>query len=367
MQQLITSMTPSHIMKKVPQNIPVKTIQSPGDYGQLLMELKARVKSARLQAALAANRELVGLYLDIGRIISARQKAEAWGSGIIKKLADDLKKAFPDMKGFSARNLSYMKQAASMVQDDEILQQAVAKLPWGHITVLVDRLKNNDERRWYALKAYELGWSRNIMVMQMDLGLYGRQALSDKVSNFVEKLPPPQSDLAAGILKDPYIFDFLSLGEEAHEREIERELVRHVTEFLLELGSGFAFVGRQVRLTVSDHDYFLDLLFYHLELRCFVVIELKAGEFKPEYAGKLNFYLSAVDDSFRKETDQPTIGLILCKGKDKLMAEYALRGLSQPLAVADYSLTRAIPDDLKGALPTIEELEEELTGAPHEA
>lgn len=353
-------------MKKVQKYSSDPQMQSSGDYGQLLAELKTRVKSARLQAALAANRELVGLYLDIGRIIAARQKAESWGAGIIKKLAEDLKKYFPDMKGFSARNLFYMKQAASMAQDDEILQQAVAKLPWGHITVLVDRLKNNTERRWYALKAYELGWSRNIMVMQMERGLYERQALSGKVSNFMEKLPPPQSDLAIGILKDPYIFDFLSVGEEAHEREIERELVKHVTEFLLELGSGFAFVGKQVRLTVSDHDYFLDLLFYHLQLRCFVVIELKAGEFKPEYAGKLNFYLSAVDDFFRKETDHPTIGLILCKGKDKLMAEYALRGLSQPLAVADYALTRAIPDNLKGSLPTIEELEEELTGTPHE-
>lgn len=341
--------------------------QLPDDYGRLLTELKVRVTSARLKAALAANRELVVLYLDIGRIIMGRQKVDGWGAGVITKLAGDLKAAFPDMKGFSPRNLAYMKQAAFMVQDDEILQQAVAKLPWGHITVLIDRVKNNDERHWYALKASEQGWSRNIMAMQMERGLYGRQVLAGKTTNFMEKLPPPQSDLAVGILKDPYIFDFLSVGDEAHEREIERELVSHVTEFLLELGSGFAYVGKQVRLTVSDHDYFLDLLFYHLELRCFVVIELKAGEFKPEYAGKLNFYLSAVDDLFRKEADNPTIGLILCKSKDRLMAEYALRGMSQPLAVADYNLTRAVPEGLKGALPTIEELEEELTGTPHEA
>ncbi len=345
------------------RNLLASNIQLPNGYSQLLAELKARVSSARLRAALAANKELVELYLDIGHIILERQKSEGWGSGVINKLAEDLKTAFPDMKGFSPRNLLYMKQSALMIQDEAISQQAAAKLPWGHIMVLVDKVKGQDAWQWYAVKAYELGWSRNVMAMQIETNLYERQAISHKVNNFKEKLPSPQSDLAVGILNDPYIFDFLSIGDKAHEREIEAALVDHVSEFLLELGTGFAYVGKQVRLTVSDRDYFLDLLFYHLDLRCFVVIELKAGEFRPEYTGKLNFYLSAVDDIWRKEGDNPTIGLILCKGKDQLTAEYALRGVTQPLAVADYILTRAIPDNLKGALPTIEELEEELMGA----
>jgi predicted nuclease of restriction endonuclease-like (RecB) superfamily len=241
-----------------------------------------------------------------------------------------------------------------------IWQQVAAKLPWGHLMVLIDRLNAENERAWYGLQAIEHGWSRAILQMQIETRLHERQALSTKVHNFPDHLPAPQSDLAEEILKDPYIFDFLSLGKEAHERDIERELVRHITEFLLELGSGFAYVGKQVPLTVGENEFYLDLLFYHLKLRCYVVIELKAGPFKPEYAGKLNFYLSAVDDLLRAEYDNHTIGLILCKQKDHFLAEYSLRNINAPMAIADYNLTRAIPPDLKGSLPTIEEIEAEL-------
>jgi len=233
-------------------------------------------------------------------------------------------------------------------------------LPWGHTLVLIDRLKSDNERLWYGLKAIENGWSRAMLQMQIESRLHARQAEIPKTSNFKERLPDLQSDMALEVLKDPYVFDFLSVGEDAHEREIERELVRHITEFLLELGSGFSYVGKQVHLEVAGEDFYLDLLFYHLKLRCYVVIELKAGAFKPEYAGKLNFYCSVVDDLLRHESDNSTIGLILCKKKNGLLAEYALRDMVKPLAVSDYELTRAIPDNLKASLPSVEEIEREL-------
>lgn len=334
---------------------------TPKGYDTLLENLKARVHKARMSAALAANSELVSLYLDIGQIILDRQSAEGWGAKVVEKLAKDLRVAFPDMKGFSPRNFAYMRKLAQLCSETPILQQVAAKLPWGHTLVLIDRLKANNERLWYGLQTIEHGWSRSVLQIQIETQLHARQVDALKVSNFKDRLPELQSDMAQEVLKDPYIFDFLSVGDEAHEREVERELVKHITEFLLELGSGFSYVGKQVHLEVAGEDFYIDLLFYHLKLRCYVVIELKAGAFKPEYAGKLNFYCSAVDDLLRHENDNPTIGLILCKKKNGLLAEYALRDMAKPLAVSDYALTRAVPENLKTSLPTVEEIEQELT------
>ncbi len=348
-------------------NIAKPDLPVPDGYGELLDVLKAKVHAARMRATLAANAELVNLYLEIGQEIGERQERDGWGNGVIERLARDLRAAFPDAKGFSPRNLWYMRRAAMIFTAQPILQQVAAELPWGHLMVLIDKLSADNERLWYGLKAIENGWSRAVLLLQIKTRLHERQAGTPKISNFAERLPEPQSDMALSILKDPYIFDFLSVGDDAHEREIERTLVRHITEFLLELGTGFAYVGKQVPLKVGDGEYYLDLLFYHLKLRCYVVIELKAGEFKPEYAGKLNFYLSAVDDLLRGEHDSHTIGLILCKGKDRVLAEYALRGMNQPMAIADYNLTRAIPEDLKGALPTIAEIEAELGDSTEDA
>ena len=332
----------------------------PQGYDELLKDLKARVHKARMSAALAANAELVALYLDIGKAILERRDAEGWGTKIIERLGNDLRVAFPDIKGFSPRNFRYMRQLAQVCAEAPILQQVVAKLPWGHTITLIEKLKTDNERLWYGLQAIAHGWSRAVLQMQIETRLHERQVLLPKVNNFKDRLPEAQSDMALEVLKDPYIFDFLSVGDEAHERDVERELVKHITEFLLELGSGFSYVGKQVHLEVAGEDFYLDLLFYHLKLRCYVVIELKVGAFKPEYAGKLNFYCSAVDDLLRHESDNPTIGLLLCKEKNDLLAEYALRDMHKALAVSEYQLTRAIPENLKPNLPTVEEIEQEL-------
>ena len=327
-------------------------------YSSFLQDLKHRIRSARTRAALAANRELVLLYWQIGRDILERQEREGWGAKIIERLAKDLRAEFPDMKGFSPRNLKYMRTFAEAWPDEQFVQQAAAQIPWFHNCVVLDKLKVALEREWYIRKAFEHGWSRDILVMQIESRLFQRQGKA--INNFAATLPPLQSDLASQVLKDPYLFDFLSVGDEAHEREIERELVQHITSFLLELGAGFSYVGRQVHLEVEGEDFYIDLLFYHLKLRCYVVIELKATAFKPEYAGKLNFYLSAVDAIMRHESDNPSIGLILCKDRKGLIAEYALKDISKPVGVSEYQLLSAIPENLKGSLPTIEELEAEL-------
>lgn len=264
------------------------------------------------------------------------------------------------MKGLSARNLKYMRKFAEIYPDFELVQQVVALLPWGHNVFLMDKIKTPEKRLWYARKAINNGWSRNVMVMQIEHKLYERQGKAEKINNFDLTLPKPQSDLAQEMLKDPYKFDFLSLGDEAQEREIEKELVKHITHFLLELGKGFAFVGQQYHLNIAGDDYYLDLLFYHLTLNCFVVIELKAGEFKPEYAGKLNFYLSAVDDLLKREHDAPSIGILLCKTKNRVKAEYALKDIQKPIGISEYKLVESIPEELKTSLPTIEEIEKEL-------
>lgn len=327
-------------------------------YQSLLDDLKQRVHASRYKAALSVNKELILLYHHIGKQILASQSQQGWGAKVIDQLSKDLRSEFPEMKGFSTRNLKYMRKFAEEYPDTEFVQEALAQLTWYHNVTLLDKVKDKQERAFYIKNAAQYGWSRSIMVMQIETNLHKRQGQA--VTNFKEKLPSPQSDLAHYTLKDPYIFDFLSLGQEAHEREVEKGLIAHVEKFLLELGEGFAFVGRQYHIEIGNQDFYIDLLFYHLRLRCFVVIELKDKDFKPEYAGKMNFYLSAVDDLVKHETDQPSIGLILCKSKNNVLAEYALRDIEKPIGLAEYRITESLPENLKTALPSIEELEAEL-------
>ena len=340
---------------------PAGLTSPPDGYADWLTELKSRIHASQQRATLAVNRELVLLYWQIGRDILARQAAQGWGAKVIERLALDLRSAFPDMKGFSPRNLKYMRSFAEAWPDGEIVQQAVAQLPWGHNLVLLDKLTTAEQRRWYAIKAIEFNWSRNILNIQIETRLLERSGTA--VTNFDASLPKTQSDLARESLKDPYRFDFLGLTDEAQEREIEAALVKHVTDFLLELGAGFAFVGRQVLLDVGGDEFFIDLLFYHLKLRCYVVIELKGGKFKPEHLGQLSFYLTAVDEQIKHPQDGPTIGLLLCKSKNKVVAEYALRNNAQPLGVAEYKLLESLPAELQTSLPSIEQIERELAGS----
>jgi len=328
------------------------------DYRRWLAELKQRVERTRLRAVTSVNRELVTLYWQIGREILDRQQRQGWGAGVVDRLARDLKAAFPDMRGFSPRNLKYMRSLAQAWPDAEFVQQPAAQLPWFHLCTLLDKVKDPEQRSWYAGKTLEHGWSRQVLTMQIETAAYTRAGSA--VTNFGETLPPPQSDLARDALKDPYIFDFLGLTEDAQERDIEQALTRHITRFLLDLGAGFAFVGRQYRLDVGGDEFFIDLLFYHLKLRCYVVVELKTTPFRPEYAGQLNFYLSAIDAQVKAEDDQPTIGLLLCKEKNRLVAEYALRGVAKPMGVAEYQLLRQVPESLETTLPSIDQIEAEL-------
>ena len=337
---------------------PVSLTSPPEGYADWLADLKGRIHTAQQRATLAVNRELVLLYWQIGRDILARQAQQGWGAKVIERLAHDLRKAFPEMKGFSRANLMYMRAFAEAWPDAEIVQQAVGQLPWGHNLVLLTRLKDPQQRLAYAQSAISLGWSRNVLNIHIETRLLERSGTA--VTNFDASLPKPQSDLARESLKDPYRFDFLGLTDEAHEREIENALVKHVTAFLLELGAGFAFVGRQVLLNVGGDDFFIDLLFYHLKLRCYVVIELKGGKFKPEHLGQLGFYLTAVDRQVKNEHDNPTIGLLLCKSKNKIVAEYALGDKTQPMGIAEYKLLESLPADLQTSLPSIEQIEREL-------
>ncbi|MBF0296288.1 MAG: DUF1016 family protein [Magnetococcales bacterium] len=331
----------------------------PSDYAPWLAELKRRIHQAQQRATLAVNRELVRLYWQIGRDILLRQHQEGWGAKVIERLAQDLRAAFPEMKGFSRANLMYMRAFAEAWPDPEIVQQAVGQLPWGHNLVLLTRLKTPEQRLAYARRAMEHGWSRNVLSIHIERRLLEREGKA--VSNFALRLPAPHSDLARESLKDPYLFDFLGVGHEADERAIEEAIVHHITRFLLELGAGFAFVGRQVHLEVGGEDFFLDLLFYHLKLRCYVVIELKAGAFKPEHTGQLGFYLSAVDGEMKSAQDNPTIGLLLCKSKNKVVVEYALRDSSQPIGIAEYRLIDSLPAELRTSLPSIEAIEQALS------
>ena len=337
---------------------PVSLTPPPQGYADWLAELKNRIHSAKQRATLAVNRELVLLYWQIGRDILTRQAEQGWGAKVIDRLAHDLRTAFPEMKGFSRANLMYMRAFAEAWPDGQIVQQAVGQLPWGHNLVLLTRLKQPEQRLAYARAAIENGWSRNVLNIHIETGLLERTGKA--VTNFSERLPAPGSDLARESLKDPYLFDFLDVAQEADERAIETALVKHITQFLLELGAGFAFVGRQVHLEVGGDDFFIDLLFYHLKLRCYVVIELKADKFKPEHLGQLGFYLTAMDRQVKSEQDNPTIGLLLCKSKNKVVAEYALGDKTQPMGIAEYKLLESLPEPLQTNLPTIEQIEREL-------
>jgi predicted nuclease of restriction endonuclease-like (RecB) superfamily len=364
-------------------------------YRNLLGDIKSRVRIAQQRAALSANAEMILMYWDVGRMIAARQEKEGWGTGVIPRLAADLKNELPEEKGFSVRNLGRMiafyraypilpqpavKLEAVDFKSVENVPQAAAKsgaqgftglsaaiafgLPWFHHVLLIEKIKDLPIRLWYAQQCIEQGWSRDTLTVQIKNNAYERQG--GAVSNFEHTLAAPHSKLAQQLLKDPYIFDFLTLEEPFHERELETGLLVHIQKFLLELGRGFAFVGRQYKLEVSDREFYVDLLFYHLQLRCFVVVDLKRGDFKPEYAGKMNFYCSVVDDLLRREHDAPTIGLILCQTKNQILAEYSLRGIQKPIGIADYELTRALPSELASSLPTIEDIEAELSDSLQE-
>lgn len=354
----------------------------PSGYSETLADIVARVRVAQVRAITAVNRELLALHWGIGQVIAARQERDGWGKGVVDQLAADLQKALPGQAGFSARNVWRMRAfylawrdevttarppAADVLAlavrepDAAILPPAVAELPWSHNVILLEKLKDTSTRLWYARKTVEGNWSRNTLALQIDSKLHERQG--GAVTNFGRTLAKPLSDLAQGLLKDPYNFDFLTLADDARERELEEGLVAHVRKFLLELGVGFAFVGSQYHLEVGGDDFYIDLLFYHCRLHCYFVIDLKMEEFQPEHAGKMNFYLSAVDDLVRdKAVDQPTLGLILCRKQNKLIAEYALRDISKPIGVAGFEtrLVESLPKELEGKLPTVEALEEEL-------
>jgi len=376
------------------------------NYPALLKEVKDRIRRAQVKASLAASAEMLSLYWDIGCIIDVRQSSEGWGAGIIPRLSKDIRNDLPEIKGFSERNLKRMlafyrqyswleivpQAVAQFPEHDKIpiMPQAVAQLaeggktptvtrpavevpeqwlvegfqrlvpliPWGHAFTLIEKVKNLPERLWYMEQAWAGGWDRDTLEAKIKSNTYARHGKA--ITNFATHLPSPQSSLAQETVKNPYLFDFMTLEEPFHERELETGLVANVEKFLLELGAGFAFVGRQYHMELSEQDFYIDLLFYHLKLRCYVVIELKKGKFRPEYAGKVNFYCSVVDDKLRHEQDNPTIGLILCQTNDRVIAEYALRDVNKPIGVSEYELTRALPDNLKSSLPTVEEIEERL-------
>jgi len=331
------------------------------DYMDFFSNIKDRLKTAQIRAALAANSELIKFYWELGSDLIEKQKAQRWGTGFLEQFSHDMRHSFPEMQGFSVSNLQRMKKFATLYPALSITAQAVPQLPWGHIVRLMQMIKNDAEREWYAQQTIKNGWSRSVLEMQIESELYERQAVTTKkISNYHEHLPPAQSDLAHEMLKDPFNFDFLTIHGKAHERVIEDALVTHIRDFLIELGQGFAFVGSQVPLTFDDQEFFVDLLFYHLQLRAFVVIELKATKFKPEHTGQLGFYMAAVDDLMRKEGDNQTIGILLCKSKNKVVAEYALRNMRAPIGVSEYTLSKSIPKELKSSLPSVEEIEASL-------
>lgn len=343
----------------VPMTEKVLTLtDAPEGYGEWLADVKSRIYAARQRAALAANTEMLRVYWQIGRDILDRQAALGWGAKVIDRLSHDLRRAFPDLGGFSRTNLKYMRVFAEAWPEDAIGQQAVGQLPWGHNLVLLTKLKDPEQRLAYAEAAIEFGWSRNVLDIQIERKAIERQGCA--VTNFTHTLPKPDSDLARESLKDPYRLDFLGLGKEAQEREIESSLVGHITEFLTELGVGFAYVGRQVHVEVGGDDFYLDLLFYHLQLRCYVVIEMKSTKFKPEHLGQLGFYMTVVNNQIKHETDGKTIGLLLCKDKNEVVAEYALQDTERPLGIAEYQLMENLPAPLQTALPTIEQIEREF-------
>lgn len=327
------------------------------EYLSIIENIKREINAAQYRAALHVNADMLLLYYDIGCVINEHK---TWGSKFIDNLAADIRLAFPKSKGYSVRNLKYMAKFAETYAEREFVQQVVAQIPWGHNIVILDKVNNLEERKWYIKKSAQNGWSRNVLVHQIESNLYQRQVLAEKVSNFENRLPSPQSELAVQTMKDPYVFDFIAFNEDMLERDIEQALVRDVTRLLLELGTGFAFLGNQYHLNVGGDDFYIDLLFYNINLRCYVVIELKTGDFKPEYAGKLNFYLSAVDGILKKEQDNPSIGLLLCKSKNNVVAEYSLKDMSKPIGVSEYKITSSLPDNLEKQLPSIEDIQKRI-------
>lgn len=352
-------------------------------YANWLFVLKDKVRNARIKAAISVNSELLLFYWELGTDIVQKQAQSNWGDGFLNQLSKDLMAEFPEMKGFSLRNLKYIKQwylfysevsKISQQAVGQIGQQAVAQLqepntlitriPWGHNIAIISKCKNREEALYYVQSTITCNWSRSVLVHQIESGLYHREGKA--ITNFSTALPKPQSDLALQTIKDPYVFDFMALSANFNERELENKLVEHITHFLLELGAGFAYIGRQVPLQVGERDFFVDLLFYHTRLHCYVVIELKTTDFEPEHAGKLNFYIKAVDEQLRQKGDEPTIGILLCKSKDKLVAEYALSDIHKPIGISEYQLTQSLPENLKSSLPSIEAIEAELSGVRDE-
>ena len=341
----------------------MKLIEKNSEYVEWVKEIKALIQKSQIKASISVNKELLKLYWSIGKSVSEKSNVEKWGTSVVEQLSIDLKKMFPNQLGFSRSNLFYMKKWFEFYKSSnfqiEFVQQLVGQIPWGQNILIISKARNLEEALFYVDRTIENNWSRSVLSHQIDLELFKRKGKA--ITNFKNTLPKPHSELAIETLKDPYKFDFLTLGERVLEKDIEEQLTEHITLFLLELGAGFSFVGRQIPLKIDEQDYHIDLLFYHIKLKCYVVVELKTAEFKAEYAGKMNLYLSAVDDLIRTENENPTIGLLLCKSKSKIIAEYALRGTSQPSGVAEYEITKSIPENLKPKLPTIEDIEKELS------
>lgn len=343
------------------------------EYKNWISELKTKIRSSQIKAAITVNAALIGFYWELGKMISEKQTA--YGTSFLEQVSKDLKAEFPEMNGFSVTNLKYCKSFYNYVAirpqlgdekdtlnrpqlGDDLKWDLIFKLPWGHIKLLIDKIKNTTEAYFYIQETIANSWSRDVLALQIKTDLYKRQGSA--ITNFAYTLPDPFSDLAQQTLKDPYVFDFMTMSKPFQEKDIEKQLVAHITKFLLELGKGFAFVGQQFHIEIAENDYYIDMLFYHIKLKCYVVIELKNTKFIPEYAGKLNFYLSAIDSLIKQEEDKPTIGILLCRDKNNIEAEFALRDINKPMGISEFQFTEILPEELKSSLPTIEEIEAEL-------
>jgi predicted nuclease of restriction endonuclease-like (RecB) superfamily len=340
--------------------VPVSLQEMPSEYMGFLSKIKTFIKSERIKSILSANATMVMMYWEIGYLILNLQNSNGWGAKVIDRLSYDLKTSFPDMSGFSPRNLKYMRKFAKEWPEREIVQRTVALIPWRSNITLLDKLTDKNSRLWYAQKTLELGLGKDMLSIQIETKLYERQGKA--ISNFNEALPPLESDMASQVFKDPYIFDFLGTDDPRREAELEQKLIDHIQKFLLELGQGFAFVGRQMHLEVGGDDFIIDLLFYHLKLRCYIVVELKSGKFEPGYVSQINMYLNIVDDLLKHPDDKPSIGLLLVKSNNQMVVEYALSGYLNPIGVANWEreISQSLPDNLKPSLPTIEEIELEM-------
>ena len=327
-------------------------------YNSFLVDIKTQIKLSQQKAFNAVNQEMISLYFNIGKMIDTWQKELGWGAKVIDKLSLDILNEFPTMSGFSTRNLKLMVQFYKEYSNDEFVQPIVAQIPWTHNIILIQKIKDKYIRFWYMEQTLQNGWSKDILSLMIKSEVHNRTG--NLVSNFSQILPPLESDLVQQSFKDPYRFDFLTITEPFRERELENNLIKHMEKFLIELGSGFAFVGRQYKLEIGDDEFYIDLLFYHLKLRCFIVVELKKGKFKPEYSGQVNFYCSAIDGILAQKDDKPTIGLILCQEKNEIVAEYSLKNMTQPIGISEYQLTEVLPKEFESSLPTIEEIEQEL-------